>query len=194
MPGVSAEAHVEGGRAGAALALWFDRSPRPHRGVSAVGALLAGAAVFLGFLAAMRYAPAWRALCEPPPAREIGPSIPPEGDAHRAGAAQALAGLAPARLGRLAERPKRDFILGKHAPKSFEEAEALRGDAESASESLRRLGGAFEGRCAAYAVRVREFADEIASWQQRPPRSSLDGVEAKLAAALTAWAELSRPE
>ena len=63
-PGISLEAHLGGGFAGAALAYWLDRRRAPNRWLGALGIALALAAMIGGLYLTMRYSEEWKPLRE----------------------------------------------------------------------------------------------------------------------------------
>ena len=63
-PGISLEAHLGGGFAGAALAYWLDRRRAPNRWLGALGIGLALTAMLGGLYLTMRYSDEWKPLRE----------------------------------------------------------------------------------------------------------------------------------
>ncbi len=63
-PGISLEAHLGGGFAGAALAYWLDRRRAPNRWLGALGIAFALAAMIGGLYLTMRYSEEWKPLRE----------------------------------------------------------------------------------------------------------------------------------
>ena len=63
-PGISLEAHLGGGFAGAAIAYWLDRRRAPNRWLGALGIGLALAAIIGGLYLTMRYSEVWKPLRE----------------------------------------------------------------------------------------------------------------------------------
>jgi rhomboid protease GluP len=61
-PGISFEAHLGGGIAGAALAFWLDRRWRPHGAIGAAGVVLLLAALIAALSGFMRYSERWQPL------------------------------------------------------------------------------------------------------------------------------------
>ena len=61
-PGISIEAHLGGGFAGAAMAFWLDRRFRPNRAITGVGVALLVAAMLATLYASMWYSEVWEPL------------------------------------------------------------------------------------------------------------------------------------
>ncbi len=61
-PGISIEAHLGGGFAGAALALWLDRRWRPHWAIGTAGVIFLLAALIGGLYGFMHYSERWQPL------------------------------------------------------------------------------------------------------------------------------------